>query len=99
MLCVWVRRPSGSTKGNSLLYRALLRDADLNKCIKFLDEKQYGLRVGPDLLERMHNEWLWQRDEDTRIPWFKLVVVGGRELAFVYHHAVTDGMGGTVFHR
>ena len=98
LLCVYPRRPS-KNKGNFQLHRALLRKVDLSRCIEFLDEKEYGARIGPEVLEKLHNTWDWQRDEDTDRPWFKVVIAGGTDVAVVLHHGVGDGVSGAVFHR
>lgn len=92
---VFVQRPS-SKKGRHTLHIAALRVLDLEKCIVYLDGAD-NAGVTSELLEAIHNEWEWTADEPER-PWWKLLVKG-RNIVFVYHHSVGDGMSGVVFHR
>ncbi|KAJ3518269.1 hypothetical protein NM208_g14577 [Fusarium decemcellulare] len=90
---VFVKRPS-SKKGQHALHTGVLRTIDLEKCVEYLDDES---SVTSDDLERAHNEWLWNSHEPDR-PLWKLQVKG-RNIIFVYHHSLGDGMSGMVFHR
>ncbi|KPM35887.1 hypothetical protein AK830_g10677 [Neonectria ditissima] len=92
---VFLQRPS-SKKGCHGLHTAALRVLDLEQCIEYVDDED-DAGVTSDTLERLHNEWLWTADEPDS-PWWKLVVKG-RNIVFVYHHSIGDGMSGVVFHR
>ncbi|QUC23523.1 uncharacterized protein UV8b_07764 [Ustilaginoidea virens] len=91
---VFVRRPS-TRKGHHDLFKATLNVIRIDDAVEF--EYDDGEGVTSALLERIHNEWAWMPDEPDK-PWWKLVVKG-RDLVWVCHHAVADGMSGFVFHR
>ncbi|KAF4984008.1 hypothetical protein FZEAL_713 [Fusarium zealandicum] len=93
---VFVKRPS-SNPGCHGLHTAVLRTIDLDKCIEYLDDDQGEPGITSDILEYAHNEWLWTADEPDR-PLWKLLVKG-RNIIFVYHHSLGDGVSGMVFHR
>ncbi|KAJ4309315.1 hypothetical protein N0V84_011573 [Fusarium piperis] len=81
-----------------LLLLAALHEIDLETCVEFLDDHEPA--SGPQLLERLHNEWLWTDETfDPRNPWWKIVVLGRQEVVFVFHHIVCDGRFGHFFHR
>ncbi|KAK7427382.1 hypothetical protein QQZ08_006151 [Neonectria magnoliae] len=92
---VFVRRPS-SNKGRHGLHTATLRVLDLEQCIEYLDDGD-DVGITSEILERLHNEWLWTAEEPDR-PWWKLVVKG-RNIVFDFHHSIGDGISGVVFHR
>lgn len=96
MRAVGVMTPSPK-KGNHRLHVALLHSIDLETCVDFIDDPE-DRGVTPEIIERAHNAWDYATNEPDK-PWFKLMVVGGRHIVFVYHHFVADGMSGYVFHR
>lgn len=89
----FVRRPSAK-KGQLSLHRAMLHTIDLDSCVEYLD----GSGVDTTTIERAHNEWLWTADEPDR-PLWKLLVIGERDVIFVFHHMMADGLSGLIFHR
>lgn len=90
---VAVRRPT-SKRGKHNVHVAILHRIDIAQCVEFLDDEEQGARF----LEKVHNEWEWLEDEPTK-PWWKVYVLGGREVVFVYHHLICDGLSGMTFHR
>lgn len=93
---VGVMRPS-SRKGRHVLDLATLNRIDLEQCIKWVEDPD-GKGVTSDMLEMMHSEWDFQDDKPDR-PFFKLFIIGGTDVVFVFHHMLCDGMSGYVFHR
>ncbi|GJD01293.1 hypothetical protein CH63R_06761 [Colletotrichum higginsianum IMI 349063] len=84
-----------------LLSLASLDAIDLDSCVEFVDgEQQQHQEVDAGFLEKLHNQWFWA-DGDTNPgqPWWKIVVVGRRDVVFVFHHLVCDGAFGMTFHR
>ena len=90
---VAVPRPSAK-KGKHRLHDAMLHRINLEECVEFLD----GVEAGPQFFEKLHNQWNWTDDEPTR-PWWKVYVLDGRDVVFVFHHLVCDGLSGMTFHR
>ncbi|EFX04968.1 hypothetical protein CMQ_5230 [Grosmannia clavigera kw1407] len=86
---------SSPKPGRYRLRRALLHRIHLHTCTEFI-ETQDG--VSPDLLERLHGEWLWTAAKPDK-PWWKVVVVNGQDVVFVFHHFVCDGRFGYLFHK
>lgn len=92
---VFVYRPCLKKKGQHVIDLATLNTINLEPSVEFIDDDGHGLT--PELLEQAHNWWLDESNEpDT--PWWKLIVKG-RDVVFLYHHALADGMSGQVFHR
>ncbi|KAM6516936.1 hypothetical protein FSOLCH5_007885 [Fusarium solani] len=91
--------PRASDNGKKhLLVLAALHEIDLETCVEFLDDHEPT--SGPEILERLHNEWLWTDETfNPRNPWWKIVVLGRQEVVFVFHHIVCDGRFGHFFHR
>lgn len=92
---VFVYSPYPKKKGQHILNLATLDTIDLEPLVTIVEDDGHGLT--PEFLEQFHNEWLYTTN-DPDVPWWKLVVKG-RDLVFVYHHVVADGMSGQVFHR
>ncbi|KAM5349578.1 hypothetical protein ACJ41O_006083 [Fusarium nematophilum] len=91
-----VRKPS--KKGHHVLQLAALHEIDLDTCVEFLDDEEPT--AGPEVIERLHNEWLWTDEQfNCRQPWWKVVVLGGRQVVFVFHHMICDGRFGQSFHQ
>ncbi|KAF4982284.1 hypothetical protein FZEAL_2070 [Fusarium zealandicum] len=91
--------PQLSANGKShTLQLAALHEIDLDTCVQFLDDEEPAAK--PQVIEKLHNEWLWSDDEvNYREPWWKIVVLGGQEVIFVFHHTICDGRFGYFFHR
>ncbi|UNI22189.1 hypothetical protein JDV02_008100 [Purpureocillium takamizusanense] len=93
---IGIQRPS-PRPGKHRLFRAVLHNIDLDACVEFVaDDRGHG--VTSATLENAHNSWDWT-DDEARTPWWKLIVVGGEHVVFVYHHLVGDGISGVTFHR
>jgi Alcohol acetyltransferase len=85
-------------KGHHILHLALLNSINLDTCVEFIDDD--GLSIGPEFFERVHREWPWTSDEPKpEQPWWKVMVIGRRQVVFVFHHVVCDGRFGLIFHR
>ncbi|KAL2679259.1 hypothetical protein Neosp_010026 [[Neocosmospora] mangrovei] len=91
--------PRASDNGKKhMLVLAALHEIDLETCVEFLDDHEPT--SGPEVLEKLHNEWLWTDETfNPRNPWWKIVVLGRQEVVFVFHHLVCDGRFGHFFHR
>lgn len=90
---VGVQRPSVN-KGKHRVHLAMLHEINVEECVEFLE----GVEPGPEFFEKVHNQWDWLEDEPTR-PWWKVYVLNGRDVVFVFHHIVCDGLSGMTFHR
>lgn len=90
---VCIPRPS-KRKGKTGLAYAILHSIDLESCVNFRDDVEPGYTS--QIVQDLHNAWDFT--EPTR-PYFKLVVVGRRDVYLVYSHAICDGMSGYIFHR
>ncbi|KAK2017318.1 hypothetical protein LZ32DRAFT_665191 [Colletotrichum eremochloae] len=76
---------------------ASLNTVDLDSCVEFIGEEQ---PVDADFLEAIHGQWHWADGEvKPGQPWWKVIVVGHRDVIFVFHHLVCDGAFGMTFHR
>ncbi|KAF7553117.1 hypothetical protein G7Z17_g3866 [Cylindrodendrum hubeiense] len=85
-------------KGRHGLRLAALHEIDLTTCIEFRDDE--APNANAKIIERLHNEWDWTDEQfNPRQPWWKVVVLGGQEVVFVFHHIVCDGRFGHFFHR
>ncbi|KAH8722026.1 alcohol acetyltransferase-domain-containing protein [Ilyonectria robusta] len=85
-----------SPKGDSHhLHIGMLHSIDLDHCIEFVDDVD---GADADFFEKLHNKWEWF-EEDSGRPWWRVYVVGGRDVVFVLHHLVADANSGIVFHR
>ncbi|WAO91617.1 Hypothetical protein NCS54_00909700 [Fusarium falciforme] len=92
-----VRKASKNRKQHRLLLAAM-HEIDLETCIEFHDDEEPV--AGPNVIERLHNEWCWTDEQSNpRTPLWKVVVLGGREVIFVFHHIICDGRFGQIFHR
>ncbi|KAK9350504.1 alcohol acetyltransferase [Lipomyces doorenjongii] len=93
---IGVSKSSQKKKGNHRLWEARLNTINLKDCVEFVqyDGKDQGLQ---EVIEKAHNEW-FTTEEKTR-PWWKIVVVNGAHVLFVYHHMIGDGRSGYAFHR
>lgn len=86
-------------KGKHILSLASLHAIDLNSCIEFIDDGPL-LETCPELLEKLHNEWLWSDGEIKHgEPWWKVIVLGRRDVVFAFHHVVCDGSFAMIFHQ
>ncbi|KAK1981809.1 hypothetical protein LZ30DRAFT_792802 [Colletotrichum cereale] len=80
-----------------LLSLASLNTVDLDSCVEFIGEEQ---AVDAEFLEALHGQWHWSDGEvKPGQPWWKVIVVGHRDVIFVFHHLVCDGAFGMTFHR
>lgn len=93
---VAVKCPS-PRKGRHILQLVMLHEINVDSCIEYVEDPE-GSGVTPEIIERAHNEWQYVDDKPGQ-PWFKLVVVGQRDVVLVYHHMLADGMSGYVFHQ
>ncbi|UPK92976.1 hypothetical protein LCI18_003911 [Fusarium solani-melongenae] len=64
--------PKASSNGKKhLLLLAALHEIDLETCVEFLDDHEPA--SGPEILERLHNEWLWTDETfNPQNPWWKI---------------------------
>ncbi|GKT65541.1 peroxidase family protein [Colletotrichum tofieldiae] len=92
---VGVVEPAGDKR--HLLSLASLNTVDLDSCVEFINEEQ---DIDAELLENLHGQWHWADGEvQPGQPWWKIIVVGRRDVIFVFHHLVCDGAFGMTFHR
>ncbi|KAL0933725.1 uncharacterized protein CTRU02_210524 [Colletotrichum truncatum] len=81
-----------------LLSIASLHTIDLESCVEFIDTDVPEL--GSELFEKLHGQWLWADGEvKPGQPWWKVIVLGRRDIVFLFHHLVCDGSFGMTFHR
>ncbi|KAH6900780.1 alcohol acetyltransferase-domain-containing protein [Thelonectria olida] len=73
----------------------MLKSIDLGQCIEFVDDLD---SVGTDFFEKIHNTWEWFEEEPSG-PWWRVYVVGGRDVVWVSHHVLCDANSGIPFHR
>ncbi|KAK7430453.1 hypothetical protein QQZ08_002972 [Neonectria magnoliae] len=84
--------------GRHSLVIAALHEIDLETCVEFLDDEPPSATA--EVIERLHNQWDWTDDKfNPRQPWWKIVVLGRQEIAFVFHHIVCDGRFSHMLHR
>ncbi|KAH7187997.1 alcohol acetyltransferase-domain-containing protein [Fusarium oxysporum] len=92
-----VREASNNGKQHRLLLAAM-HEIDLETCVEFHDDEEPV--AGPKVIERIHNEWCWTDEQfNPRKPLWKVVVIGGCEVVFVFHHIICDGRFGQMFHH
>ncbi|KAF7550779.1 hypothetical protein G7Z17_g5476 [Cylindrodendrum hubeiense] len=91
---VGVVQPSPKDDSHNL-HIGVLHTIDLDQCIEFLDDVD---SAGSEFFEQLHNKWDWFEEKPDR-PWWRVYVVGGRDVVFVLHHLVADANSGMVFHR
>ncbi|KAM0541778.1 hypothetical protein ACHAPJ_013100 [Fusarium lateritium] len=91
--------PEAPKGGRShVLFSAALREIDLETCVDFRDDEEPVCNAG--VVEQLHNEWPWtDQTLSPRQPWWKVVVFGRREVAFVAHHFISDGRFSQTFHK
>ncbi|KAL6401200.1 hypothetical protein AUP68_16926 [Ilyonectria robusta] len=86
------------SKGRCELRLAALHEIDLETCVEFRDGDEP--KITSEALERLHNEWDWtDKQFNPRQPWWKVVVLGGQQVVFVYHHLVCDGRFSQIFQQ
>ena len=90
-----VARPSEKKPKEHIVWEAQLRKIDLDRIVEFVDADDTDNLHS--VIEGAHNEWL--DSEDHEVPLWRLKVVNGRHLVWVYSHFVGDGMSGYAFHR
>ncbi|KAJ9137069.1 Peroxidase family protein [Pleurostoma richardsiae] len=95
LAAVGVIRP-GHKSGRHILHRVMLHSIDLRSCVEFVDDE--GIGAGAEFFERIHNQWYFTADE-PKGPWWRVFVLGRRDVVFVFHHFVCDGRSGYDFHR
>ncbi|KAH7000528.1 alcohol acetyltransferase [Ilyonectria destructans] len=84
--------------GHHALLLAALHEIDLGTCVEFLDDEAPVAR--PEVIERLHNHWDWTDEQfNPRKPWWRVVILGRREVVFIFHHLICDGRFGYIFHR
>ncbi|KAH7140296.1 alcohol acetyltransferase [Dactylonectria estremocensis] len=92
-----VQKASKNRKQHRLLLAAM-HEIDLETCVEFHDDEEPV--ASPKVIERLHNEWCWTDEQfNPRKPLWKVVVLGGREVVFVFHHMICDGRFAQIFHR
>ncbi|KAI5458972.1 alcohol acetyltransferase [Mariannaea sp. PMI_226] len=84
-------------KGHHKLSNAALHEIDVEACVEFYDDEPPS--ASAKVMERLHNQWDWTDEKfNPRQPWWKVVILGRQEVAFVFHHFVCDGRFGQFFH-
>lgn len=81
--------------GKHYLKLGMLKSIDLDRCVEYIDDVD---SVDTGFFEGVHNTWEWLEDEPSR-PWWKVYVVGGRDVVWVSHHVLCDANSGIPFHR
>jgi len=90
---IGIVRPSEKKKGNHRLWEARLPSIAFDDCVEFV---QTAESLGK-IYENAHNQWF--DTHDMTKPWWKLIIVNGEHVVFVYHHSIADGLSGYAFHR
>ena len=90
---VGVATPS-PRKGRHTMHIAMLNEIDLEACVDFIEEESLGITA--EQIERAHNQWYFDEADG---PWFRLWIVNGRTVVFIFHHLVADGRSGYIFHQ
>jgi Alcohol acetyltransferase len=94
---IGITQPSEKKKGNHRLWEARLPSIAFQDCVEFIDDQPDGDEALSNVFENAHNEWF--DAHDTSKPWWKLIIVNGKHVVFVYHHSIGDGLSGHAFHR
>lgn len=94
---VGVRQPSEKQKGNHRLWEARLPHILFQDCVEFIDDDIDGNSGLSAIFKKAHNHWFDTADKSK--PWWRLTVVNGTYVVFVYHHSIGDGKCGYSFHR
>jgi hypothetical protein len=92
---IGVSQPSEKKEGKHRLWEARLPALRIQDCVEFLD-----IQDNPNLsqvLENAHNQWFDTKDATK--PWWKVIIINGRYVVFVFHHSIGDGLSGYAFHR
>lgn len=84
--------------GTHLLSLAALHTVDLESCVEFIDNDDQKLDA--EFFENLHSQWLWADGKvKPGVPWWKVIILGRRDVVFLFHHLVCDGAFGMTFHR
>jgi hypothetical protein len=94
---IGVTQPSEKKKGNHRLWEVRLPVINLQDCVEFIDTQNDGDDSLARQYETIHNQWF--DTANTSKPWWKLLVVKGSHVFFIYHHSIGDGLSGYAFHR
>lgn len=92
---IGVSQPSEKKEGNHRLWEARLPALRIQDCVEFL-EIQGNLNPS-QVFENAHN--LWFDTKDLTKPWWKVIIINGRYVVFIFHHSIGDGLSGYAFHR
>jgi hypothetical protein len=94
---IGVAQPSEKKKGNHRLWEVRLPVINLQDCVEFVDTPNDGDDNLARQYEAIHNQWF--DTANISKPWWKLLVVKGSHVFFIYHHSIGDGLSGYAFHR
>src|ERR1700709_1242888 len=94
---IGVKQPSQRKEGNNRMWEARLPSIIFKDCVQFVNENNEGDAGILKIFKKAHNQWFDTGNKSK--PWWKLIVVNGRNLIFLYHHSIGDGLCGYAFHR
>jgi hypothetical protein len=87
---IGVAQPSEKKKGNHRLWEVRLPVINLQDCVEFVDTPNDGDDNLARQYEAIHNQWF--DTANISKPWWKLLVVKGSHVFFIYHHSIGDGL-------
>lgn len=95
---VAVDRPSDRDKKKQIVWEARLKSLDLEKLIEYRDVTEAETDDGMHrIIEELHNEHF---DPLVKtLPLWRVVVINGRHLIFIYDHLIADGLSSYSFQR
>lgn len=94
---IGVSQPSEKKEGNHRLWEAVLPAVYPENCVEFLNVDLDGDATLRQVFENAHSHW-FDTQNKTKL-WWKVIVVNGIHVVFVYHHSIGDGLSGYAFHR
>jgi hypothetical protein len=90
-------QPSTKKKGNKRTWEALLKKIDMTECVEFVNEEIEQGKGLERVLEVEHNKWFDVKEKNK--PLWRVVVVNGAHVLFVYHHGICNRKSGLIFHQ
>lgn len=83
---IGVSQPSEKKAGHHRLWEARIPSIDLRGCVRFINGWSDDDHNMARILESEHNQKFDSQDKTK--PWWRIVVVNGTTVAFIYHHSI-----------